>query len=92
MLRCTDFCKVFIESTVKYNAKLKGEEGFYLFILCIIGFILSVMCSKIYYLSSHYKEQAIHLLILSNGHEAVQRSKTFMSKSDRNTPDFLVEL
>lgn len=62
-----------------------------MFILCIIGFILSMMCSKIYDLSSNCKE-AMPLLILSDGHEAVQRSKTFISKSDRNTLKFSVEL
>lgn len=91
--RYTDTFKVFFESTAKYKSRLKGEKGFYVFVLCIIGFILSVVClKKIYYLSSIYKMKAMHLLILSNGHEAVQRSKAFMSTGDRNSPDFVVEL
>lgn len=62
-----------------------------MFILCIVDFILSVMCSKAYDFSLNYKE-TMPLLILSNGHEAVQRSKTFISTSDRDTLKCLVEL
>lgn len=45
-------------------------------------------------LSLNYKEEAMHLWILSNGRETIKKSKAFMSKSDRNKniPDFLVGL
>ena len=55
-----------------------------LFCALLALFFPSIMCSKIYDFSSDCKEEAMPLLILSKGYEGVQRSKTFLSKSDRN--------
>lgn len=66
--------KVFIESTAKYNWQTQRRKGF--LCVCFVHYWLYSQCGMLKkLLSLNCKKKAMHLLILSNGHEAIKKSR-----------------